>query len=142
MDPESYRAPAEVKKDIHLFTHVLRLLHSLVHTPGAQEQGLTPSRLEMRRMKVAGLLDRPLSEAFCSCLTRGPRSPHLHILRRVEKTTPSDLPTGWKLPDPNLGVSRNAGAVEAWSPEFFHVSLSLSQSSGCLPANVTLFPYL
>ena len=61
------------------------------------------------------------------------------LLRRIEKTTPGTLPTGWKLRGPSLGNSRNARAVEAWSLEFVHVSLTSFQPSECLPANVILF---
>ena len=39
-------------------------------------------------------------------------------------TTLSTLPTGWKLRDHKWRISRNAGAVEAWSLEFVHVNMS------------------
>ena len=66
----------------------------------------------------------------------------LPILRSIEKTTPSTLPTGWKLRDSRFAnVSRNARAVEAWLLESVYVNLSTLQSSGCLLANVNLFPH-
>ena len=63
------------------------------------------------------------------------------LLRRIEKTAPSTLPTGLKLRGPNLGDSRNARAVEAWSFESVYVNSSSFQSSGCLLANVNLSPH-
>ena len=54
----------------------------------------------------------------------------LAVLRRIEKTTPSSLPTGWKLRDSRFAnVSRNARAVEVWSLESVYVNLSAFQSS-------------
>ena len=52
------------------------------------------------------------------------------VLRRIEKTTHSSLPTRCKLDDSrNANVSRNARAVEAWSHESVYVNLSALQSS-------------
>ena len=89
------------------------------------------SRLALLMLFCWASLPQCLQEPFTTPLPET-CGRHCHSLcRRIEKTTPSGIPTGWKLRDSKWGVSRNAETKR------YQLNLSVSL---CLVFSLLLMP--